>query len=170
MPTELISVLILHTGSVQQEQESSPPAKSLPVCKCPEAQEPGRHSQEDGRGGAHQTPVAARRPPVCGPEVWMLVEPQSSAGTSSALKAECTRRAPCMCDADTASARPCHCRETENRGSECGSESFSRVCLVNGAWVTALAFTATCEQGARGSRKPRPRGCELWPGSRPVPH
>lgn len=34
MPTELISVLILHTGSVQQEQESSPRAKSLPVCKC----------------------------------------------------------------------------------------------------------------------------------------
>lgn len=41
VPTELISVLISHTGSVQQEQESSPRAKSLPVCKCPEAQELG---------------------------------------------------------------------------------------------------------------------------------
>lgn len=77
VPTELISVLILHTGSVQQEQESSPPAKSLPVCMCPEAQEPGLHSQEDGLGVAPQTPAAAWRPPVCGPEVWMLVEPKA---------------------------------------------------------------------------------------------
>lgn len=47
VPTELISVLILHTGSVQQEQESSPRAKSLPVFKCPEAQELGLYSPED---------------------------------------------------------------------------------------------------------------------------
>lgn len=47
VPTELISVLILHTGSVQQEQESSPRAKSLPVCKCPKAPELGLRAHDD---------------------------------------------------------------------------------------------------------------------------
>lgn len=59
VPTELISVLILHTGSVQQEQESSPRAKSLPVFKCPEAQELGLYSPKTGRSAGHQTPAAA---------------------------------------------------------------------------------------------------------------
>lgn len=33
VPTELISVLILHTGSVQQEQSQT--LKQKPSCKCP---------------------------------------------------------------------------------------------------------------------------------------
>lgn len=65
VPTELISVLILHTGSVQQEQESSPRAKSLPVRKCLEAQELGLHSAKTG----HSTP--ATRPHSSGGNICM---------------------------------------------------------------------------------------------------
>lgn len=68
VPTELISVLISHTGSVQQEQESSPRAISLPVCECPEARELRLHSRNDRPHGM------AVVPSVRGPLVWVVVE------------------------------------------------------------------------------------------------
>lgn len=74
VPTELISVLISHTGSVQQEQESSPRAKSfLSVSATPKTPASAR------------TP-AALAPSVRGPVVRTLVESQLR-GRSAVLPA-----------------------------------------------------------------------------------